>query len=225
MRRDLKLSIDITSTTFSSSSDIPTPTSKASSTSASTPGPWSMQSPYLYSSVATHVARCIWSASLRCCCATSVGQSRCNNSWLRRAPQLLSWSSSSSFCTLRATILDTMLWRTVSNALVYCGEGYWLWTAYLVELFPFAQRAKGITIFQFFGRGAGFFTTFVNPIGLKNIAWKWLITYCCWLAFEIVFIVWLPLFLSITHFLTYLVLHIPWNLWSHSRRTGILVWR
>lgn len=62
-------------------------------------------------------------------------------------------------------------------------------TAFLVELFPFAQRAKGITIFQFFGRGAGFFTTFVNPIGLENIKWKWLVTYCCWLAFEIVFIV------------------------------------
>lgn len=61
--------------------------------------------------------------------------------------------------------------------------------AFLVELFPFAQRAKGITIFQFFGRGAGFFTTFVNPIGLDSINWRWLITYCCWLAFEIVFIV------------------------------------
>ncbi|KAF2009645.1 hexose transporter-like protein [Aaosphaeria arxii CBS 175.79] len=65
------------------------------------------------------------------------------------------------------------------NALTY---------TYLVELFPFAQRAKGITIFQFFGRGAGFFTTFVNPIGLKNIQWKWLVTYCCWLAFENVFV-------------------------------------
>ncbi|KAF2250426.1 hexose transporter-like protein [Trematosphaeria pertusa] len=65
------------------------------------------------------------------------------------------------------------------NALTY---------TFLVELFPFAQRAKGITIFQFFGRGAGFFTTFVNPIGLDNIKWRWLITYCCWLAFEIVFI-------------------------------------
>lgn len=62
-------------------------------------------------------------------------------------------------------------------------------TAFLVELFPFAQRAKGITIFQFFGRSAAFFTTFVNPIGLHNIAWRWLITYCAWLAFEIVFIV------------------------------------
>ncbi|KAF1993458.1 hexose transporter-like protein [Amniculicola lignicola CBS 123094] len=65
------------------------------------------------------------------------------------------------------------------NALTY---------TYLVELFPFAQRARGITIFQFFGRGAGFFTTFVNPIGLENIKWKWLITYCCWLAFENVFV-------------------------------------
>ncbi|KAF2271335.1 hexose transporter-like protein [Westerdykella ornata] len=65
------------------------------------------------------------------------------------------------------------------NALTY---------TYLVELFPFAQRAKGITIFQFFGRGAAFFTTFVNPIGLDNIKWKWLITYCCWLAFENVFV-------------------------------------
>ncbi|KAJ9619976.1 hypothetical protein H2203_008252 [Taxawa tesnikishii (nom. ined.)] len=59
---------------------------------------------------------------------------------------------------------------------------------YLVELFPYAERSRGIAIFQFFGRGAGFFTTFVNPIGLKNITWKWLITYCCWLAFEIVFV-------------------------------------
>lgn len=65
------------------------------------------------------------------------------------------------------------------NALTY---------TYLVELFPFAQRAKGITIFQFFGRGAGFFTTFVNPIGLDSIKWRWLITYCCWLAFENVFV-------------------------------------
>ncbi|KAF2729713.1 hexose transporter-like protein [Polyplosphaeria fusca] len=65
------------------------------------------------------------------------------------------------------------------NALTY---------TYLIELFPFAQRARGITIFQFFGRGAAFFTTFVNPIGLDNIKWKWLITYCCWLGFECVFV-------------------------------------
>ncbi|KAF2840948.1 general substrate transporter [Patellaria atrata CBS 101060] len=63
------------------------------------------------------------------------------------------------------------------NALTY---------TYMVELFPYATRARGIAIFQFFGRGAGFFTTFVNPIGLEAIKWKWLLTYVCWLAFEIV---------------------------------------
>lgn len=63
------------------------------------------------------------------------------------------------------------------NALTY---------TYMVELFPYAQRARGLSLFQFWGRGAGFFTTFVNPIGLEKIEWKWLLTYCCWIAFEIV---------------------------------------
>lgn len=65
------------------------------------------------------------------------------------------------------------------NALTY---------TYLVELWPYAERSRGISLFQLFGRLAGFFTTFVNPIGLQNISWKWLITYCCWLAFEICFV-------------------------------------
>jgi hypothetical protein len=76
--------------------------------------------------------------------------------------------------------------------------------AFLVELFPFAQRAKGITIFQFFSRSAGFFTTFVNPIGLGSVKWRWLVTYCVWLAFEIVFIVsTLALFLPINNPIPY----------------------
>jgi hypothetical protein len=64
--------------------------------------------------------------------------------------------------------------------------------AFLVELFPFAQRTKGITIFQFFSRTAVFTTTILNPIGLKHVQGRWLIMYCAWLAFEIVFIVSLP---------------------------------
>lgn len=58
----------------------------------------------------------------------------------------------------------------------------------MVEIWPYAQRSRGITFFQLFGRLAGFFTTFVNPIGLDNASWKYLISYCCFLAFEIVFI-------------------------------------
>ena len=39
--------------------------------------------------------------------------------------------------------------------------------AFLVELFPFHTRAKGITIFQWLGRSAGFVTQFVDPIGIE----------------------------------------------------------
>lgn len=65
------------------------------------------------------------------------------------------------------------------NALTY---------TYMVELWPYIERSKGISVFQLFGRLAGFFATFVNPIGLQNISWRWLIVYCCWLAFEIGFV-------------------------------------
>ena len=58
----------------------------------------------------------------------------------------------------------------------------------MVEVWPYAERSRGIALFQLFGRLAGFFTTFVNPIGLDNISWRWLIVYCCWLAFEICFV-------------------------------------
>lgn len=63
-----------------------------------------------------------------------------------------------------------------------------IYLAFLVELWPYAERSRGIVIFQLFARCAEFFTTFVNPIGLHNIGWKYFITYCCFLAFEVVFI-------------------------------------
>ncbi|KAL4887693.1 general substrate transporter [Aspergillus karnatakaensis] len=65
------------------------------------------------------------------------------------------------------------------NALTY---------TYMVELFPYMVRSRGLSWFQFYGRGAAFFATYVNPIGLDRIEWRWLIVYCCWLAFEVVFI-------------------------------------
>ncbi|CEL03088.1 hypothetical protein ASPCAL04246 [Aspergillus calidoustus] len=65
------------------------------------------------------------------------------------------------------------------NALTY---------TYLVELFPYFGRSRGISWFQFYSRGASFFATYVNPIGLERIQWRWLIVYSCWLAFEVVII-------------------------------------
>lgn len=58
----------------------------------------------------------------------------------------------------------------------------------MVEVWPYMERSRGLAIFQLWGRLAGFFTTFVNPIGLGNVGWKYLISYCCWLAYEVVFV-------------------------------------
>lgn len=71
---------------------------------------------------------------------------------------------------------------------VLCSRYNALTYTYLVELWPFAERSRGIAYFQLWGRLATFFTTFINPIGLDNIQWRWLIFYCCWLGFENVFI-------------------------------------
>ena len=77
--------------------------------------------------------------------------------------------------------------------------------AYLVELFPFHARAKGIAVFQWWGRAAGFFNQFVNPIGINSwgmcilfafigaaqqvsTGWKYYIGYCIFLLFEIAFV-------------------------------------
>lgn len=65
------------------------------------------------------------------------------------------------------------------NALTY---------TFLIELFPYYVRTKGVAWFQLFGRAAGFFGTFVNPIGLEQIQWRYLLVYVVWLCFEWVFI-------------------------------------
>ncbi|KAH8587111.1 lactose permease [Bisporella sp. PMI_857] len=66
-----------------------------------------------------------------------------------------------------------------NNALTY---------TYLIELFPYAQRSRGIGIEQFFGKGGGFFSQNVNPIAMDAINWKFFAIYCGWIAFEFFFI-------------------------------------
>ncbi|KAH7024959.1 lactose permease [Microdochium trichocladiopsis] len=66
-----------------------------------------------------------------------------------------------------------------NNALTY---------TYLVELFPYAVRSRGIGLQQIFGKAGGFFSSNVNPIALTALDWKFLAIYCGWIAFEFVFI-------------------------------------
>ncbi|KAI2627141.1 guanine deaminase [Xylaria nigripes] len=65
------------------------------------------------------------------------------------------------------------------NALTY---------TYMVEIWPYAERSRGIAYFQLWGRLSGFFTTFVNPIGLQNSSWRYLISYNVFLGYELAFI-------------------------------------
>ncbi|KAI5797382.1 hexose transporter [Peziza echinospora] len=88
-------------------------------------------------------------------------------------------SDSAGIAVIFFIFLYSPMYNMGYNALTY---------TYLVELFPFQVRSRGITIFQWWGRMAGFFNNFVNPIGLKNIGWKYYLTYVVWLAFEVCFV-------------------------------------
>jgi hypothetical protein len=59
---------------------------------------------------------------------------------------------------------------------------------YLVELFPYAQRTMGIGTEQIFGKLAGFFSIYVNPIALTAIEWRYFAIYCGWISFEFMFV-------------------------------------
>ncbi|GJE87512.1 hexose transporter [Phanerochaete sordida] len=85
----------------------------------------------------------------------------------------------SSRAVIAFIFLYSPAYNLAYNALTY---------TYLVELFPFHVRAKGIAIFQWWGRAAGFFNQFVNPIGIANAGWKYYISYCIFLVFEAVFV-------------------------------------
>lgn len=55
----------------------------------------------------------------------------------------------------------------------------------MVEIFPYQQRSKGIAVEQLTVRFAVFFNTYVNPIALDSIGWKYYIVYCVWILVEI----------------------------------------
>ncbi|KAI6355452.1 hypothetical protein MCOR25_008173 [Pyricularia grisea] len=62
------------------------------------------------------------------------------------------------------------------NALAY---------TYMVEIFPYAQRAKGIALEQATVRLSVFFNTYVNSLALDSIRWRYYIVYCVWILVEI----------------------------------------
>lgn len=55
----------------------------------------------------------------------------------------------------------------------------------MVEIFPYSHRSQGIAVEQLAVRFAVFFNTYVNPIALDSIGWKYYIVYCVWILVEI----------------------------------------
>ncbi|TFK46860.1 general substrate transporter [Heliocybe sulcata] len=60
--------------------------------------------------------------------------------------------------------------------------------SYTVEILPYSLRAKGFNIFNFTISLALIFNQYVNPVALDALKWKYYIVYCCWVAFEFVFL-------------------------------------
>jgi MFS family permease len=48
---------------------------------------------------------------------------------------------------------------------------------YVTEVFPFVHRAKGVAVLQFFTRGSTAFNSFVNPIGIDDLGWRFYLVY------------------------------------------------
>ncbi|KAF2798110.1 hexose transporter-like protein, partial [Melanomma pulvis-pyrius CBS 109.77] len=98
---------------------------------------------------------------------------------IAQARNRITGSKESGYAVLVMIFLYSPAYCLGYNALTY---------VYMVEIFPYYVRTKGLSWFQLFGRSAVMFGSFVNPIGLENADWKYLLVYVCWLCFEVVFI-------------------------------------
>ncbi|KAH6670848.1 hypothetical protein F5X68DRAFT_215386 [Plectosphaerella plurivora] len=59
---------------------------------------------------------------------------------------------------------------------------------YMVEIWPYAERSRGLAVHKVVTVLAAAASTFINPIGLENIGWYFFIVYIVILAGEIVFV-------------------------------------
>jgi sugar porter (SP) family MFS transporter len=64
-----------------------------------------------------------------------------------------------------------------------------LLVGYAVEILPYKLRAKGLTLMFLAVDLALFFNSYVNPVALAALHWKYYIVYAVWLGFE-TFVVW-----------------------------------
>jgi len=62
-------------------------------------------------------------------------------------------------------------------------------TLYPTEIMPYNIRAKGLAYETMCSQLASFFNSYVNPIGLAAIGWKYYLVYCAWLPVELIVVI------------------------------------
>ncbi|ODV76721.1 general substrate transporter [Suhomyces tanzawaensis NRRL Y-17324] len=75
-------------------------------------------------------------------------------------------------------------------AIIYLYQGCYhiaspIAVTYAMEILPFTLRGTGIVIYQLFANVAQFFNTYVNPIAMEAIEWRYYIVWCIWLVVQI----------------------------------------
>jgi hypothetical protein len=80
--------------------------------------------------------------------------------------------------------ISGLFWYFAFSACYNIGNNALTYT-YLVELWPYSHRSRGIGVQQIFGKLAGFFSTNVNSIALNALNWRFLAIYCGWIFFEL----------------------------------------
>ncbi|KAL8366513.1 hypothetical protein RB595_005011 [Gaeumannomyces hyphopodioides] len=98
---------------------------------------------------------------------------------LRTAKDAGGTNWSASYAALFFFFAYNAAYNLGNNALTY---------TFLVELWPYTHRSRGIGVQQIFGKAGGFFSTYVNPLAMNSIGWKFFAIYCGWIFFEFVFI-------------------------------------
>ncbi|KAK8055687.1 hypothetical protein PG993_000914 [Apiospora rasikravindrae] len=86
-----------------------------------------------------------------------------------------------------AAQISALFWYFAYSPTYNIGNNSLTYT-YLVEIWPYATRSRGIGVQQIFGKLGGFFSTYVNPLAMDAIGWKFMAAYTGWLAFENIFI-------------------------------------
>jgi hypothetical protein len=89
--------------------------------------------------------------------------------------------------TNKSAGISALVWYFAFSPCYNIGNNALTYT-YLVELWPYSHRSRGIGVQQIFGKLAGFFSTNVNSIALNHIQWKYLAIYCGWIAFEFIIV-------------------------------------